>query len=121
MAGTVQSAIAAPIDALQVRFRTSDILDGKYKNVWHYGRRKLVEIGIRGVYAGWELSMLKDCFGYGIFFATFEYVKAQSYYAFLAKHYGDLGPHRRTKLLSQTSTERGTIIIKQYYAIEPTF
>ncbi|MCJ1467779.1 hypothetical protein MMC07_006404 [Pseudocyphellaria aurata] len=120
-AGAVQSIVAAPIDALQVRFRTSDILDGKYKNMWQYGRKKLVEIGPRGVFAGWELSLVKDSLSCGIFFATFEYVKAQSYYAFVAKYYGRFDAYKRSVVAPNAKSDNGFPIIKPHYAIEPTF
>lgn len=113
-AGAFQSVVAAPLDALSVRFRPSDILDGRYKNMWQYGHLKMKEIGIRGMLAGWGLSFFKDSLGYGLFFATFEYVKAQSYYAFITRDYGGLdwrslhgNDHTRT--------------IRPHYAIEPTF
>ena len=120
MAGTIQSVIAAPIDALQVRFRTSDILNGTYKNMWQYGRGKLAEIGIRGVFAGWGLSFIKDSMGYAAFFATFEYMKAQSYYAFVTKYYGSLGPYSGPVLHAE-SDNAGISIIRPHYAIEPAF
>lgn len=100
------------------------MLDGKYKNALQYGGKKLAEIGFRGVFAGWELSLLKDSFGYGFFFATFEYVKAQGYYAFVKSYYGGLSPYRHGPILPpRTSTDKqeGTIVIKPHYAIEPTF
>lgn len=120
-AGAVQFIVAAPIDALQARFRTSDILDGKYKNMWQYGRKKLVEIGVRGVFAGWQLSLVKDSLSCGLFFATFEYVKAQSYYAFVAKYYGGFDMYKRSVLPSNAKTDDGIPIINPHYAIEPTF
>lgn len=119
MAGVVQSVVAAPIDALQVRFRSSDILGGKYTSMWQYGRKKLVEIGISGVFAGWRLSLVKDSLGCAAFFATFEYVKAQSYYAFVAKYYGGLTPYKRP--LPPTEHENSISVIKPHYAIEPSF
>lgn len=64
-AGAIQSVIAAPLDALQVRFRTSDIVEGRYRTMWHYGYRKLSDIGVRGIFAGWSLSLVKDSVGYG--------------------------------------------------------
>ena len=64
-AGAIQSVVAAPLDALQVRFRTSDIVEGRYRTMWHYGYRELSEIGIRGIFAGWSLSFVKDSVGYG--------------------------------------------------------
>lgn len=121
-AGAIQSVVAAPIDVLQFRFRTSDILSGKYKNMWQYGFEKVQEIGLRGTFAGWGLSLVKDTFGYGIFFATFEYVKAQSYYAFVTRYYGNLqawtigGSPRQERV-----GESGIPTIKPHYAIEPVF
>ncbi|KAK3075519.1 hypothetical protein LTS18_014024, partial [Coniosporium uncinatum] len=53
IAGSVQSVVAAPIDALQVRFRTNDMLEGRYKSMVHYAQDKLRQIGLRGVFAGW--------------------------------------------------------------------
>lgn len=108
------------------------MLNGKYKNALHYGGKKLAEIGFRGVFAGWELSLLKDSFGYGFFFATFEYVKAQGYYAFVKRYYeGGLSRpyyyyrHDGLILPPKTSTDNtnkeGPILIKPHYAIEPTF
>ena len=113
-AGAIQSVIAAPLDALSVRFRPTDILDGRYKNMWHYAFLKTKDIGIRGVFAGWSLSCIKDSIGYGLFFATFEYVKAQSYLAFITQYYGS----RNWQDLQQ---EDRTRVIRPYYAIEPAF
>lgn len=70
--------------------------------MWQYGRSKLREIGPRGVFAGWSLSLVKDSFGYAAFFATFEYVKAQAYYSFVAKYYGDLQGNLLSPILTPT-------------------
>ncbi|KAL8769826.1 MAG: hypothetical protein Q9209_004264 [Squamulea sp. 1 TL-2023] len=113
-AGAIQSVAAAPLDALSVRFRPPDILDGRYKSMWQYGYLKMKEIGIRGVLAGWSLSFIKDTLGYGLFFATFEYVKAQSYYAFITRYYGSLNPWK----LPEDNFSR---IIRPHYVIEPFF
>ena len=120
MAGAIQSVVAAPVDALQIRFRSTDVLGGKYTSMWQYGRKKLVEIGISGAFAGWRLSLLKDSLGCAAFFATFEYVKAQSYYSFVAKYYGGLTPYQRT-LRPGTGFEDSIRVIKPHYAIEPSF
>ena len=69
---------------------------------------------MRGVLAGWTLSFTKDALGYGLFFATFEYVKAQSYYAFITRYYGSLNPWN----LPQDDLIR---VIRPHYAIEPSF
>lgn len=122
-AGSIQSVVAAPFDALQTRFRTSDLLEGHYRNMWSYARHKLMEIGPRGVFAGWSLSFLKDSFGFACFFATFETVKAQAYYGFVRNWYANYRP-----ILSDLSRFRipegngqENPVIKPHYAMEPTF
>ena len=115
LAGSVQSAVAAPLDALSVRFKTSEVLSGRYKTMWQYGQRKLREIGLRGVFAGWSLSFMKDSLGYAVFFATFEYIKAQAYYAFVAKFYRDYRDHHSTPKFQHESDEPGIAnVIKPY-------
>lgn len=90
--------------------------------MWQYGQCKLKEIGTRGVFAGWSLSLVKDSFGYAAFFATFEYVKAQAYYDFIAKYYGQWGLHSRHPLLRSMIDDlyKGPVI-RPHYAIEPCF
>lgn len=129
--GAIQSLLAAPFDALQVRFRTADILDGKYKTMWHYGKHKLASIGVRGIFAGWTLSLMKDSLGAAIFFGTFETVKAQWYYAFVAKYYGG---KTRDQLLESSALVEAPVsndgdggayddrpIVKPHFALEPLF
>lgn len=113
-AGAIQSIVAAPLDALAVRFRPIDILGGRYTSMWQYGYRKTTEIGLRGILAGWGLSLLKDSLGYGLFFATFEYVKAQSYYAFITRYYGGLHWWNLPE-------ENQIRVLRPHYAIEPCF
>ncbi|KAL8733423.1 MAG: hypothetical protein Q9181_003587 [Wetmoreana brouardii] len=113
-AGAVQSVVAAPLDALSVRFKPNDILEGRYKNVWHYGYLKMREVGVRGMLAGWGISFFKDSLGYGLFFATFEYVKGQSYYAFVTRNYGGLD-------WQNLPADHHGRTIKPHYAIEPSF
>ena len=122
VAGGVQSVVAAPLDALQARFQTNDLLEGQYKNMWSYARKKLAEIGPRGVLAGWSLSFVKDSLGFAAFFATFEMVKSQAYYSFVRKWYGDYRPVF-TELRWVGSHRQGeeNPIIRPHYAIEPTF
>lgn len=115
-AGGIQSLVAAPLDALQVRFDRSDAIDGRYKDMWSYAKHKLKDIGARGVFAGWSLSFLKDSLGCGVFFMTFEWVKAQSFFHFLAWHYGS------PKYTSPNISLRGEPQrVKPHYAIEPIF
>ena len=117
LAGSVQSLFAAPFDALQVRFRTSDLLEGRYKSMWCYAGHKLRSIGVRGIFAGWGLSLLKDSVGAAAFFGTFEVVKSHAYYEFVTQLYG-----RRTSLVSESAPDAtGKAVILPHYALEPMF
>ncbi|KAJ5794449.1 Mitochondrial carrier protein [Penicillium paradoxum] len=120
-AGTIQSIVAAPLDALQVRFQTSDMLEGQYRSMWHYGHQKLKQIGLRGVFAGWSLSFMRDSLGYAVFFSSFEYIKSQSYYSFVTWYYGSLQADCVGKLSSSELSDRGVPLIKPHYALEPCF
>ena len=122
-AGSVQSIVAAPLDALQVRFRTSDMLEGHYKNMWNYASHKLREIGPKGIFAGWSLSFVKDSLGFAVFFATFEAVKSQAYYNFVRKWYGNYKPvfERISQRQKSQSSEFDRPTIKPHYTMEPTF
>lgn len=123
IAGSVQSILAAPVDALQVRFQAIELMQGKYKHMWQYAYLKSKEIGVRGIFAGWSLSFLKDSIGYGFFFGIFEYVKAQSFYSFVSNYYGHYG---KLSSLQQANIDRqagltSNPVIRPYYMIEPTF
>lgn len=63
VAGSIQSLLAAPLDALQVRFKATDMMNAKYSNMWQYAYQKTAEIGSRGIFAGWTLSFLRDAVG----------------------------------------------------------
>ncbi|KAI9807511.1 MAG: hypothetical protein M1825_005451 [Sarcosagium campestre] len=115
LAGIVQSLAAAPLDALQVRFKPAHVLDGQYPSMWAYGRHQLRVLGFRGVVAGWTASTSKEAVGCGVFFAVFEYVKQQSYYTFIANYYGR---HRRSDSPGVNDPRR-TIV--PHFALEPAF
>ena len=124
LAGGIQSFIAAPLDAIQVRFDKREEHQ-QNRSMWHYGREKLHDIGVRGVFAGWGLSFLKDSIGAGLFFGTFEYVKAQGYYKFVRWYYGSLGEATVDKIATQRGSRatesKPTATIKPHYALEPAF
>lgn len=137
IAGSIQSVMAAPLDAIQARYDHRDLISGngggKPRSMWSFSAEKLREIGLRGVFAGWGLSFLKDSFGCAIFFSTFEYVKAQSYYQFIMWYYGGLKPdvvdelaqkRPSTQLNSTSDAKKDTsrpVVIRPHYAIEPMF
>jgi hypothetical protein len=122
VAGLAQAVFAAPFDALQARFSASLLIDGKYKNMWLYGRHKLREIGPRGVCAGLSLSLVKDGLGFALFFSTFEYVKAQCFYSFLTNYYGGLSGHIESSNLRRgPDSKSGVPTIRPHFALEPSF
>lgn len=92
--------------------------------MWHYARDKLAIIGVRGVFAGWGLSLLKDSFGYGVFFSTFEFIKSQAYYDFVTYYYGRHKPLLTSHAYKSTINEdpqTGRPVIRPHYALEPSF
>lgn len=122
IAGAFQSTVAAPFDALQVRFRTSDLLDGKYKTMWHYSGHKLQSIGLRGIFAGFSLSLVKDSLGAALFFSTFETIKSQGYYEFITRYYGSRTRDSLVEAKALYHDEQdGRPVVRPNYLIEPMF
>lgn len=125
VAGGIQSVLAAPLDALQVRFQASEMMQGKYRNMWQYGYRKTCEIGLRGIFAGWSLSFVRDACGAGLFFATFEFIKSQCFYSFVSGfygHFGSLSEVQQESIAAQRRKHHWTRPeIKPHYMLEPTF
>lgn len=131
LAGAVQSVVAAPLDAIQARFERGgkgpEIISssGRPQSMWAFSYAKLREIGMRGIFAGWGLSLTKDSLGSAVFFSSFEYIKAQSYYSFIAWYYGDLSEDV-VNILSreqpvQNKDDRHGKTIRPHYSIEPAF
>lgn len=150
LAGSIQSIVAAPLDAIQVRYERYDTNGkngGHPQSMWAFGKKKLQEIGARGIFAGYSLSLMKDSAGSAVFFSTFEYVKAQGYYNFIRWYYGSLSsqtvddlarkrPHHTGHKHAQYSDTLSSVTglpvssadkappnrtIKPHYAIEPGF
>ncbi|KUI65180.1 Mitochondrial substrate carrier family protein S [Cytospora mali] len=131
LAGSIQSVIAAPLDAIQARFERGgkgpEIINdakGRPQSMWSFSYAKLREIGMRGIFAGWSLSFAKDSLGSAMFFSSFEYIKAQSYYSFVAWYYGELSEDV-VNILSRRRPSEGKHdhlkTIQPHYAIEPGF
>lgn len=87
-AGSIQSVFAAPLVVLQNRFKTSNMLEGHYKNMSQYSASRLRELGLRSMFVGSSLILIMGSLGLGAFFATFEDVKAQCFCAFVTRYYG---------------------------------
>ncbi|KAK1753638.1 mitochondrial carrier [Echria macrotheca] len=145
LAGSIQSVIAAPLDAVQARYDLGTSAAGmtgsgnpvhgekgaaaqeRPKSMWSFSAAKLREIGMRGIFAGWGLSFLKDSLGSAVFFSTFEYLKAQGYYRFVTWYYGSLNEDtivllsRRRPSGGEEKRDGMPTIIRPHYAIEPSF
>ncbi|OIW26933.1 mitochondrial carrier [Coniochaeta ligniaria NRRL 30616] len=156
LAGAIQSVFAAPLDAVHARYDLGHGAAGmtgsgnalknmanatvngngavaRPQSMWSFGYAKVKEIGVRGVFAGWGLSFLKDSLGNAIFFSTFEYLKAQGYYRFVTWYYGSLNEDTIVLLSERrpSGPDEGRVrdgrnrdfptIIKPHYAIEPAF
>ncbi|TPX17765.1 uncharacterized protein E0L32_002866 [Thyridium curvatum] len=140
LAGSIQSVVAAPLDAIQARYDHRQLFageagsnGGKPQSIWAFSTAKLREIGFRGIFAGWGLSWMKDSFGNAVFFSTFEYVKAQGYYKFVRWYYGGLNEDLLDILARKRPTHdhrlrtegadpgSAPLIIRPHYAIEPAF
>lgn len=130
-AGAIQSLVAAPLDAIQARFERGGqgpaMINGsgRPQSMWSFSYAKLREIGMRGIFAGWSLSLTKDSLGSAVFFSSFEYIKAQSYYSFVAWYYGDLS-ETMINVLSRKRPEHDDSkhhgkTITPHYSIEPAF
>jgi len=128
-AGAFQSVVAAPLDALTIRFKTTDLTQGTYKNMWDYASKKLQTIGVRGAFAGWALSLGKDAFGYGLFFGAFEFIKSQCFYEYVShwySRYGLLSMFHQEQIqqqiqLQSVSDQGERPVIKPHYLMEPSF
>ncbi|KMU86658.1 hypothetical protein CIHG_04447 [Coccidioides immitis H538.4] len=120
-AGTVQSVVAAPLDAIQARFRSDEMLNGQHRSAWHYWKNKLSELGMRGIFSGWTLSFLKDSCGSALFFCLFETIKSQGYYSFVTRYYGSLQPPAVERLSTLANSSSENPVIKPHYALEPCF
>lgn len=79
IAGSCQSLVAAPIDAIYLRSSTNEILNGKHNNLWQFSWMKLKQIGFIGVFAGFGLSLVKESIGFAFYFSIFESIKNQGF------------------------------------------
>ncbi|KAF1814658.1 mitochondrial carrier, partial [Eremomyces bilateralis CBS 781.70] len=113
--GGISCLFAAPLDAIQARFKTSEILEGRHRSMWAYSRQKLVAIGFFGVFAGFGLSLARDALGYGAFFTAFEVTKNQAYYAFLERFYGG------ESAIGDTHGDEPEKVIRPHYILDPAF
>jgi len=96
------------------------MLEGRYKSMVHYAQDKLRQIGLRGVFAGWGVSFLRDSFGSGAFFASFELIKSQAYYNFATWYYGNVD-EAFVEMHGSMPDENRHPTIRPHYMLEPAF
>lgn len=81
IAGAVSSIAASPVDALYSRSNYAELVDSDVKNdgLYKYAWKKLKDIGIFGIFAGFWLNLIKESVGFGLYFSVFEVVKSKGY------------------------------------------
>ncbi|KAF9273675.1 hypothetical protein BGZ88_003606, partial [Linnemannia elongata] len=136
LAGAAQSLVAAPMDSLKVKFQVQDLAHGgKHKSMASFAITTLKEMGIKTVYRGFALTLVKDSLACGLFFGVFEWVKQQGYYYFIDELYGIredmeiLKAKALNELSSSTTSEQGPppptapsdVASRPYFLLEPTF
>ncbi|KAJ2547576.1 hypothetical protein EV175_005165 [Coemansia sp. RSA 1933] len=77
-AGLAQSIVATPLDSLRVRFEVEDMVNGRYHSWWGFAKSQASDAGIKGLYRGLKLTMIKDILGYAAFFGIFEKIKNET-------------------------------------------
>ncbi|KAF9919267.1 hypothetical protein FBU30_011080 [Linnemannia zychae] len=137
LAGAAQSIVAAPMDSLKVKFQVQDLAyGGKHKSMTSFAITTLKEMGLKIVYRGFALTLVKDSLACGLFFGVFEWVKQQGYYYFIDELYGiredmELLRAKTLDTLSSSSPELQPILplptaptdvsSRPYFLLEPTF
>ncbi|KAG0043897.1 hypothetical protein BGZ90_008938, partial [Linnemannia elongata] len=136
LAGAAQSLVAAPMDSLKVKFQVQDLAHGgKHKSMASFAITTLKEMGIKTIYRGFALTLVKDSLACGLFFGVFEWVKQQGYYYFIDELYGIredmeiLKAKALNELSSSTTGEQGPppptapsdVASRPYFLLEPTF
>ncbi|KAG0253428.1 hypothetical protein BGZ95_006324, partial [Linnemannia exigua] len=144
LAGAAQSLVAAPMDSLKVKFQVQDLAHGgKHKSMSSFAITTLKEMGLKTVYRGFALTLVKDSLACGLFFGVFEWVKQQGYYYFIDELYGiredmellkakalnELSSSSSSSPSSSTTAEQGPppptapsdVASRPYFLLEPTF
>ncbi|KAF9913024.1 hypothetical protein EC991_005892 [Linnemannia zychae] len=136
LAGAAQSLVAAPMDSLKVKFQVQDLAHGgKHKSMSSFAITTLKEMGLKTVYRGFALTLVKDSLACGLFFGVFEWVKQQGYYYFIDELYGiredmellkakALNEHSSSTALEQgppLPTAPSDVASRPYFLLEPTF
>ncbi|KAF8945250.1 hypothetical protein BGZ47_003009 [Haplosporangium gracile] len=135
LAGAAQSLVAAPIDSLKIKFQVQDLAQGgKHKNMASFAITTLKEMGLKTVYRGFALTLVKDSLACGLFFGVFEWVKQQGYYYFIDELYGlredmELLKAKALNELYSTKGEQGPpppttpsdMASRPYFLLEPMF
>lgn len=83
IAGAVSSMIASPLDALYSRSTYAELISGKQAkegNMFNYAWKKLNQVGLTGIFAGFWLNFIKESVGFGCYFTVFETIKNYGYY-----------------------------------------
>ncbi|KAF9167952.1 hypothetical protein BGX20_011453 [Mortierella sp. AD010] len=135
IAGAAQSLVAAPMDSVKVKFQIQDVATGgKHKSIAGFAISTLKELGLRAVYRGYTLILVKDALACGLFFGVFEWVKQQGYYYFMDELYGIRDELESLKAQEISDSSRSISALESapslspdsprprpYFFLEPTF
>lgn len=91
MAGLANSVISAPMEHIRIRLQTDKT--GRYRNSFTCAADIFRQHGIRGIYKGFQITMLREFVLYGSYFAAYEILKQrfQSDNKFLLMSIGGIG------------------------------
>ncbi|OMH85730.1 putative mitochondrial carrier [Zancudomyces culisetae] len=76
-AGVLNSVVSGPVEHIRVRMQVQTAAaegESKYKGTLDCVRKIYSEHGLKGVYKGQVATMYREFFGYGVYFATYEYL-----------------------------------------------
>ncbi|KAF9352259.1 hypothetical protein BGX26_009892 [Mortierella sp. AD094] len=135
IAGAAQSLVAAPMDSLKVKFQIQDVATGgKHKSIAGFAISTLKELGLKTVYRGFTLILVKDSLACGLFFGVFEWVKQQGCYYFIDELYGIRDDLESLKAQEISDSSRSVSTLESapsllpdsppprpYFLLEPTF
>ncbi|KAJ2477227.1 hypothetical protein IWW56_004463 [Coemansia sp. RSA 2131] len=65
-------------NSLRVRFEVKDMVSGRYHSWWGFANGQIADLGLKGLYRGLKLTLVKDVAGYAGFFGLFEWIKNET-------------------------------------------
>ena len=70
--GTVQLAIACPVELVKIRLQMQRIGEGRYRGPWHCLANTIQQYGLRGLFRGIVPHVWRDGHGFGVYMVLYE-------------------------------------------------